>query len=209
MHKPAQLNKINALYTDNLQKHGLQSKAVGWNTENCQSLRFQQLCKLLEQVSSPFSVLDYGCGYGSLAEYIDAIWENRITEYQGYDISEKMLEEARQTLTNKPYPISLFNEPQIQSTADFGFVSGTFNVKFDASEKDWKSFIHDVLAQLNTHSNGGFAFNMLSTYVDWQEEHLYYSDPCYWFDYCKKHFSKYVSLIHDYPLWEWTLIVKK
>ena len=57
-------------------------------------------------------------------------------------------------------------------------------------------------------SKKGFGFNLLSTYVDWKEDHLYYGDPLFFFDFCKRHVSRYVSLLHDYPLYEWTILVR-
>jgi hypothetical protein len=29
------------------------------------------------------------------------------------------------------------------------------------------------------------------------------------FHYCRQEISRYVSLLHDYPLYEWTMIVRK
>jgi hypothetical protein len=49
----------------------------------------------------------------------------------------------------------------------------------------------------------------LSTYVHWKAENLYYADPFMFFDFCKRNISPYVSLLHDYPLFEWTLLVRK
>jgi hypothetical protein len=38
---------------------------------------------------------------------------------------------------------------------------------------------------------------------------LYYGDPCFLFDYCKRHFSKNIVLLHDYNLYDFTLIERK
>ena len=38
---------------------------------------------------------------------------------------------------------------------------------------------------------------------------LYYADPCFLFDYCKTHFSKDVAILHDYGMYDFTLIVRK
>ena len=38
---------------------------------------------------------------------------------------------------------------------------------------------------------------------------LYYADPLDLFDYCKRNFSKNVALLHDYRLYDFTLIVRK
>jgi hypothetical protein len=58
-------------------------------------------------------------------------------------------------------------------------------------------------------SRRGFAFNALTSYSDRdkQRDDLYYADPLHWFDHCKKHYSRYVSLLHDYPLFEFTILV--
>jgi hypothetical protein len=57
-------------------------------------------------------------------------------------------------------------------------------------------------------SRRGFAFNLFTTYVDWKEDHLYYGDPGFFFDFCKRELSRSVALLHDYPLWEWTMVVR-
>ncbi|HAI76542.1 MAG TPA: SAM-dependent methyltransferase, partial [Microscillaceae bacterium] len=60
-------------------------------------------------------------------------------------------------------------------------------------------------------SDQGFAFNALTSYSDleFRKQELYYSDPLYLFDYCKKNFGKNVALLHDYNQYDFTIIVKK
>ena len=52
---------------------------------------------------------------------------------------------------------------------------------------------------------------MLSTYSDpdRRRDDLYYADPREMFDICSRRFSPRVSLLHDYPLYEFTIIVRK
>ncbi|HAW53355.1 MAG TPA: SAM-dependent methyltransferase, partial [Flavobacteriales bacterium] len=38
---------------------------------------------------------------------------------------------------------------------------------------------------------------------------LYYGDPCFFFDYCKRNFSRNVALLHDYNLYDFTILVRK
>jgi hypothetical protein len=60
-------------------------------------------------------------------------------------------------------------------------------------------------------SRKGFSFNALTKYsdVDHMRPHLYYADPCFFFDYCKTHFARNVALQHDYDLYDFTILVKK
>ena len=52
---------------------------------------------------------------------------------------------------------------------------------------------------------------MLSTYSDpdKRRDDLFYADPGSFFDLCKQRFSPRVALLHDYPLYEFTVIVRK
>lgn len=95
---------------------------------------------------------------------------------------------------------------------DYVVVSGTFNVKFGINTKNYKKYVLEKLNEINEINEislKGFSFNLLTKYVDYKKRHLFYADPLFFFDYCKKNFSKYVSLIHDYPLYEFTILVYK
>ena len=202
------LDKISNLYSDNLTEHGDQSKAVGWPTADSQELRFEKLTEVILETDSLFSVNDYGCGYGAHLEYLIKK-RYPVSGYNGYDLSEEMLSKSKERLKDFDGDLALINSSEISTSADFTFVSGTFNVRFESSYEEWKAFIEKTLHMINESSNLGFSFNLLSKYVDWEESHLFYGDPCYWFDYCKVNFSDQVSLLHDYPLYEWTILVKK
>ena len=89
------LDAVNTYYTDKVQQFGDSPKGVDWNSEESQVLRFEQLCKILPQNKEDhFSILDYGCGYGAMYEYIAQNYPN--ATYIGYDISEAMINKAKQ-----------------------------------------------------------------------------------------------------------------
>ena len=94
---------------------------------------------------------------------------------------------------------------------DYGVASGIFNVRLKRSNLEWQAYVIDELRELDRLSTHGFAFNALSTYSDpsFRKDTLYYADPGFWFDFCKINFSRFVTLVHDYPLFEFTLVVRK
>ena len=96
-------------------------------------------------------------------------------------------------------------------TADYTIASGLFNIKFDFTDSDWLGHIIDTLNTINLKSTFGFAFNLLTIYSDkgYMKPSLYYADPLFVFDYCKKTFSKNIALLHDYNQFDFTIIVKK
>jgi len=94
---------------------------------------------------------------------------------------------------------------------DYSILSGIFNVRNEQKDNIWREYILDTLNQINGITNKGFSFNILTSFSDpeYRKEYLYYADPLFFFDYCKKNFSKYVNLFHDYPLYEFTITIKR
>ena len=63
------MNKIAKYYEDKIEKYGLTSQGVDWNSTESQEKRFDVLLKVLQDDKS-FSLNDLGCGYGALYHYI-------------------------------------------------------------------------------------------------------------------------------------------
>lgn len=101
------------------------------------------------------------------------------------------------------------NEPEQE--VDYILASGIFNVRLGYDEESWQQYLLSTLEILNRRSKLGFAFNCLTAYSDSDkmQDYLYYADPCYLFDLCKRVYSKQVALLHDYGLYEFTILVRK
>lgn len=201
------LNKIGELYTNNLQNHGLDSKSVGWKDMQSQLMRFENLLKVIPEAEkkNPLDILDYGCGYGAMFTYMKEL-NFKVSKFYGYDISKEMLDEAARIVP--PEVLVPRNDIVLKDQVDYSFVSGTFNVMFDSSEEEWDKYIKDKVTELFEQSRKGVSFNLLTSFVDWKAKDLYYADPMKYFNFCKS-LSRYVSLLHDYPLYEWTILVRK
>jgi SAM-dependent methyltransferase len=163
------------------------------------------LANVLGGDRGPLTIADWGCGYGGMFTYLIEHGID-VTRYDGYDLSAAMIAAASHLPKDR---VRLYQSDAVNADVDYAFVSGTFNVRYDASDADWFTYITATLDSLWARSAKGIAFNLLSTYVDWQEPHLYYGDPRVFFDYCKRNFSRSVSLYHDYPLYEWTIVARR
>jgi hypothetical protein len=77
----------------------------------------------------------------------------------------------------------------------------------------WREFTVQTLQRMNQLCSKGFSFNMLTSYSDAdrmaQRPDLYFGDPCFYFDYCKRNFSHNIALLHDYGLYDFTILVRK
>ncbi|MES2593563.1 MAG: class I SAM-dependent methyltransferase [Bacteroidota bacterium] len=201
------LNQINNYYSDKIIKNGPTPQGVDWNSIESQVLRFKILSEVITEKNN-FSVLDYGCGFGSMYDFLKA--EYNSIKFSGFDISNQMISEARKRNENDTNA-EWFTILPADKKADYVIASGIFNVKLEHSEEEWQKYIIKTLTEINQIATKGFSFNILTKYSDqhYMKEYLYYADPLFLFDYCKKTFSKFVCLKHDYPLYEFSIIVRK
>jgi SAM-dependent methyltransferase len=201
------LAEVADYYSAKLAEHGATPRGVDWNGEESQILRFEQLIKIIQQPRG-FSINDLGCGYGALFDYLRPKYQD--FSYTGCDVSSDMILAARARHATSPN-IQFVVAAAPPEIADYGIASGVFNVKLGRNEAEWLDYFKATLDVLDRTSQQGFAFNCLTSYsdVDKMRDYLYYADPCDWFDYCKNMFSRHVSLLHDYGLYEFTIIVRK
>jgi SAM-dependent methyltransferase len=197
------LAPVARVYDESLAAHGAGAQAVGMHNEAEHRLRFRKLATLIEDGNGGV-IADLGCGYAAFYHYLRETGVG-IDHFIGYDISEAMLEEARRRVPEGEF----IRAAAIDREVEFAFACGIFNVRLEIGEAEWLRHIDDTLDNMNAFTRCGFAFDVLSTYVDYREPHLYYADPCRFFDRCKKRYSGRVALLHDYPLYEWTMIVRK
>jgi SAM-dependent methyltransferase len=199
-------DKVGRYYSGRLREHGASARGADWNSQESQELRFAQLARVLPDRGS-CSVIDYGCGYGALVGFLEAAGVD--FDYQGFDVSGDMIERARQDHggPRRRYTTSAGE----LVPAEFTVASGIFNVKLDTDTAAWETYVRHTLSAVDALSTRGFSFNMLTSYsdADRMRGDLYYGDPCIFFDLCKRAFSKQVALLHDYGLYEFTILVRK
>jgi SAM-dependent methyltransferase len=195
-------------FEERLSTHGASARGVDWNSEAAQELRFSQLARVLP-MDQPFSLLDYGCGYGALGGYLLRQGFG-MERYVGFDVLQSMVEKASEVFHNEA-KFTFTSRFEELSDVDYSIASGIFNLKLETSNEVWTEYVVGELHKINSLSRKGFSFNMLTRYSDaeYMKSHLYYADPCYLFDYCKTHFSRNVALLHDYEVYDFTLIVRK
>ena len=155
-----------------------------------------------------FSILDYGCGYGALADYL--VTKGFDADYYGYDILESAIETAREAHRAEARR-SFLTDPSQLPVCDYTVASGIFNFRGEQSFDAWTEYVLGVLNEFHRLSLRGFASNFLTKYSDAGKMRfdLYYADPLFLFDYCKRNFSKNVALLHDYHLYDFTLLIRK
>jgi SAM-dependent methyltransferase len=201
--------KLNEYFSEKLTAFGATPKGVDYNGPEAQERRFEQLVKVINP-AQPFTVIDYGSGYGALFDFLQKRgWQ---FEYYGLDLIESMVIAGREA--HKSFPNAHFSTEESEvPLADYLLAGAIFNIKLDASYEDWQGFVVRTLQRMNAKCSKGFSFNMLTKYSDVermaQRPDLFYGDPLYFFDVCKRNFSRNVALLHDYGLYDFTILVRK
>lgn len=202
------LNEVATYYAEKLAEHGDTPRGVDWNSEESQMIRFAQLCKIMDPKTLNFSLNDLGSGYGALLDYLRDKHVN--CTYLGVDVSQEMIKVAKQRYAAVDQA-RFIAAAEPDEVADYGLASGIFNVRLGHSDTEWFDYLQATLDVLDRTSSLGFAFNCLTSHSDEDKkrDYLYYADPCRLFDLCKRRYSRQVALLHDYGLYEFTILVRK
>ena len=198
------LRDVADYYSGRLAQYGATPRGADWNSLESQQIWLRQLLRAV--ATNAGSILDYGCGYGALADYLHETGST--LDYQGFDISADMVADAR-TRHAGCSACRFTSDPSELATADYTLASGIFNVRLHYDDETWREYMLATIAKMAAHTRRALAFNVLTAYSDPERQRpdLFYADPLWLFDHCKRHVTPSVALLHDYPLYEFTLIL--
>jgi len=186
--KVEQAGSVENYYQALFKEFGDSHETVRYSSKESQLKRYKNLITVGDLTGC--TVLDFGCGVGHFLEFLLSQQQN-IEKYTGLEIVPEMLAFARTKYSNANFfpPTELSN-----LSYDYGFVSGTFNDKMKNNRRFWQ----DTVVELFSKCKKGIAFNMMSTYVDFQNRDLFYENPEYVFKFVKNNLTPYVTLRHDF-----------
>jgi len=200
------LDSVVEYYSARVRQLGPTPAGVDYNSTEAQQTRFRQLLRLFGDRRT-FSLNDVGCGYAAFYLFLQDLGYQ--VRYHGCDRSQEMIDQAR-ILVEHGKEWDFCRDASELQVADYTVACALFNVKLDAGSGIWEDFILSSLDMMAEKSTVGFAFNMLTAYSD--KDHmrpdLYYGDPVFFFDLCKKKYSSNVALLHDYGLYDFTILVR-
>lgn len=200
------LREVSSYYSARLREHGSTPRGVDWNSAESQQLRFRQLTRLFEGASR-VELLDYGCGYGALLDFL--LGAGVEVGYAGFDVAEQMVATARERHAGADR-VRFSSDAASLVPVEYVVASGVFNVKLGFAADEWQRYVLNTLDDMARLGARGFAFNMLTIYSDPERmrSNLYYGDPSFYFDHCMRSYGRKVALLHDYELFEFTILVR-
>jgi SAM-dependent methyltransferase len=192
-------------YSRALATHGPNHRGVDWSSRESQQLRFATLLDGVDWRGAP-SLLDFGCGCGALAAYLDGLGYS--CEYTGYDIAPEMVRTARRVVGERGGRRFTSDLATVEP-ADLVVASGIFNVKLDVAAGVWERYVDETIAMLGRLSRRRLAFNLLPPASSPQLERadLHYADRDAVVELCATTLrADDVVVREDYGLWEFTVV---
>jgi SAM-dependent methyltransferase len=188
------------LYEDRFVELGYDVKTVGWKSREDQWLRFKVLCEIGNLNNS--SICDIGCGFGDLLDYLETKYYN--FSYKGIDISPSLVEKAKELHPKYEFCCLDFLDARFNDNYDYFLLSGAVSYKMDNNIE----YASTMISKMFSLCRKGIAINFLSSYVNFQNPINYHYKPEDILSFGKQ-LSRFVTLRHDYPLWEFTLYIFK
>jgi SAM-dependent methyltransferase len=189
-------------YEGRLKQFGYSPEALGWGKQGRRDIRFGVLSQpILGSLGS--SVLDVGCGFADLYDYLtDHGWKGY---YCGIDIVPGLLHVAKER-----HPELDLHELDITASDfqlgpyDFVIGTGMFNARLKTGNN--LEHIECALRNMRAVANVAICVDFMSTYVDYQHQDGWHTDPAWALTLGKK-LSGRVLLRHDYMPFEFGLII--
>lgn len=191
--------KISSIYDDLIKKHGNSPQALGWGFQKGkQSLRFKILCDI--SILSNSSILDVGCGFGDLFEYLKY---NKIpVKYHGVDLNDKMIEIAKNLHPQIKFELRDILEKKYSKKFDWVISSGITTFEFDYK------LVKKMLIEMFRICKNGVAMNFVGGNLDYKQKGVFYAEPEKIYA-ISKTLSNRISIRHDYAPYEFTLYLYK
>ncbi|SDH08849.1 class I SAM-dependent methyltransferase [Roseospirillum parvum] len=202
------LGPVARIFDNGARMKGARPEGCGWTSTEAVHTRFEQLARLFEAAPQgrAITVNDLGCGYGALFNWLERRLDPPLAGYRGYDISDGMIALARQSIHDPRATFVQADRPD--RPADFGLVSGTFNLMGDTPRGEWEAMIRHSLTQLAQSSRYGIAFNLLRADGPKLTGRLYTADPADWVRFATR-LGRKVHLLTDYLPEDFTVLVRR
>jgi len=206
---PELLTPVVLAYERRLKRYGDTPQGVFWKNADMQRRRYEILVRVFDDAARDggITIHDFGCGYGALFDFLADHPAMRASAYIGTDMSAGMIETASARIDD---PRALFvRHLTATETADYTFVSGTFNMHMGADTDEWRDYVRASLLRLWKRSRRALAFNLLSVSSPEKFEGLYYAPPEDFLEFTRKNMDPDAELIVEPQLPDFTIFARR
>jgi SAM-dependent methyltransferase len=177
--------------------HDEAGRRVAWRCHDDQVLRFEVLLDALDDDDYPVSILDVGCGVGSLYGHLKDT--DRLGEYRGLDLLPEMIRQARLAFPDGRFEVADLLAKGAGGQFDLVVCSGALNVRV----KNHAIWVQKMLKTMwgcarlavavNFQTTRALRTNPVATY----DADLFHADRATVFRWCEQ-LTPWVAMRQDY-----------
>jgi len=192
-------DRLTGLYNGRLAELGHDVRTVGWSSAASQALRFSVLCRGLDLAGR--RILDIGCGLGDFVPWAEGVHGTDF-DYVGLDLAADLVAAAqsRHGGDRRRFIADTLAQGSDLGAFDVIVLSGTLTFR----TADNRATMQSLLTRAFACCRGTVCANFMSSYADRQLEKNFHFVPEDVFGFAKT-LTPYVTLYHDYPLYEFTV----
>lgn len=200
------VGEVADLYEAAYQEHGRSLSAI-FIPKGRQKERFDALTRPI--TGEGFTILDYGCGFGHLKDYLD----QKFTQYHytGVDITASFIQDNIARFSGQKN--SLFQQiasyKDVQGQYDYILSAGVFNLRYSNNPTLNKQFVYDSITHLFHCANTALLIDFMPADVDYMQESAYHQDVMEIYDFFRKNLTRRLILDQSYMPYEYCLIAFK
>jgi len=192
------IDNVKKQYQDAYIMHGNSLEAV-FIPKGRQLERFSSLLTYVKK--EPFSILDYGCGLGQMADYIKEKFPQ--ADYSGVDIVEEFILENKSKYDFGKFEI-ISDCYDVKDNYDVIAAAGVFNLLYVNDKAQHQKIIYDNLRHLFSKTNDLLSVNFMTDQVDFIQEGAFHQNISELYDFAKKNLTKRVAIDESYMPYEFT-----
>jgi SAM-dependent methyltransferase len=139
------------------------------------------------------TVLDIGCGLGYFYDFLRQ--HHNGVRYIGYDVVEPFIDTNRKKFPEATFRVVDISRDPITDSYDYAIMCQVFNNRY--KDADNLEILKLAMEKSFSQARRAVSIDMLSTYVSYRDDNLYYFSPEIIFSIAKS-MTPLVSLLHGY-----------
>ncbi len=196
-------------YGDLFDKNGVSVDAVASGLQVYKDLRYKKLSAIFSNdISKSISLHDVGFGLGHYQKYIVENFAEKEIKYSGSEVTESFVEYANKNLRGEFF----FRDLSVESFPDkydYLIFGGTFYHLAGATPEEYEEYLVRTIKNAFAMCNKGVAFNLITEFVQYKQGDLFYADIHKLMQFIVSNLSRFITISHDYPLFEHTVFIYK
>ena len=195
-------------YRELYHKHKGTPMAVSSESLEHKKLRFEQIVRIFSH-DDDFTVHEVGMGLADLNSFIQNRLKHKNIIYSGSDILKEFVEESCIRFPNLNFYHRDLAKKPYSDFYDYVVMSGLFHQRRENTIREWERYVCAILKNSFKMCTKGIAFNLISPFVDYYQDNVYYSNLPKIVNFINDELSRFFEIRHHYALFEYTVYVYK